>query len=168
MKLGRSVIGLPLFSALALVALAGCKNETSPSATEDPLTGDWNSTACYGSATKPEGVESCKTTLSFGKELDFEVTAQWVYPAAAEKQAGCVTTRRVTGQEWSTDHTKGTLKISGPAQATEERTDCVDEKDNQKAAPTTDVQSVSGESQYTVHGDTLTINSGKLRGSYTR
>ena len=77
MKLGRSLIGLPLFSVLALATMAGCKpGETTPSATEDPLTGQWNNTSCYGSTTKPADVESCKTTLDFDKDLDLEITAQ--------------------------------------------------------------------------------------------
>jgi len=174
MKSHQSPIKLSFLPLIALIALGGCKKdettETGTGATPDPLTGDWGSDICFGSAQKPADVESCKTTLSFSKDLDFTLEAEWVNLAATPEYPGCTTKKRVTGQKWATDHATNTLTLSGESRATMERTKCVNEKDNLQTAPTQDIAVAAGKYKYSVDddGDTLNIDSGPLRGAYKR
>lgn len=173
MKSHRSIIKLSFLPVIALVALAGCNEEskeTETGATPDPLTGDWSGAVCFGSAQKPAEVESCKTTLSFSKDLDFSMEAAWVNLAATTDNPGCTTTKRVTGQKWATDHETNTLTITGTSHATMERAKCVNEKDNLQTSATNDISIQAGKYRYSIDddGDTLNIESGPLRGAFTR
>lgn len=152
------------FSLLSLIAIAGCGS----SAEDDPLTGTWSNTTCYGVASKPADIESCNTELTFEPDLDIELTAEQISLAATATNPGCTTTRLVTGQQWSTNHATETFTVTGNGSATIERTNCIHEEDNMDATATTDVSIPGGESTYTLSDDTLTIRTGLLEGIYTR
>jgi len=94
-------------------------------------------------------------------------TASVVLPATAETP-GCTTTRQITGQQWSAEHETDTLTVTGEGVATIERTDCVNDDDNMDEAPTSDVSIPNGKTIYVLSGDTLTVKSGLLTGTYTR
>lgn len=173
-------VGLSLLSALAFSALAGCDQDTTTEtssdtdtdanrgASPDPLTGDWKGENCFGSAQKPSEVESCSITLSFSKDLDFSMEAAWVNLAATQEYPGCTTTKRVTGQKWSTDHDKDTIHITGTSHATMERAKCVDPKDEVQTSSTDDISVPAGDYHYSIDGTTLNIDSGPLKGVYAR
>jgi hypothetical protein len=151
-------------SVMSLIAIAGCGS----SAEDDPLTGTWSNSSCYGAASKPDDVESCNTELTFSGDLEIELMAERISLAATATNPGCTTTRLITGQEWSTDHEAGTFTVSGSGSATIERTDCVNEADDMDATSTKDVSIPAGETAYTLSDDTLTVKSGSLAGTYTR
>lgn len=174
MKSYRTTIGLSFVALMALASVSACKKEETKGggpepnsgATPDPLTGDWSGDICFGAAQKPDDVESCKTTLSFNKDLTFSVQAEWVNRAATATFPGCTTTKRLSGQKWSTDHETDTLTITGESHATMERAKCVNEKDNLQATAATDITVRAGEYQYSIDDGKLNIESGPLRGTY--
>ena len=161
MKLNKLALGLSLVS---LIAIAGCGSD----AANDPLAGTWSNTSCYGTSTKPADVESCKTELTFSNDLNVNLKAEWVSLAATAMYPGCTTTKAATGQQWSADHAKDTFTVMGKASATMERTNCVNATDDLSPAATTDLSIPSGDTTYTLSGDTLTVQSGSLKGAYTR
>lgn len=163
MNLHPIAIGISL---LSISAMLGCGKGTS--ATEDPLTGTWQNDACFGSPSKPSDIESCSVEVAFLKSLDFQLTARWISLAATAVNPGCTTTRRITGQTWSTNHEAGTLTLIGRGDATLERSACVDEKDNVPPEPTTDIEARPGDMSYEVGEDTLRILTGSLQGTYQR
>jgi len=79
---------------------------------------------------------------------------------------GCTTTRVVTGQTWSTD--SSTFVLNGTPKATIERSSCVNNRDELKVGPTTDMDMPTGEAKNTVLEKSLTIESGPLKGTYMR
>jgi hypothetical protein len=152
------------FSLVSLLAMAGC----GTSADDDPLAGTWSNSSCYGSTSKPADIESCTTELRFENDLTIELQAEWISLAATSTNPGCTTTKLVTGQQWSTDHERDTFTVTGGAEATMERTGCVNETDNMEPAATSDISIPTGETTYTLNGDTLTLQLGSLSGTYTR
>ena len=156
MILNRMALGL---SVAMVLAAAGCGGK-------DPLTGTWSNDSCYGSTTTPEGVKSCKTSLMFNDDLTFSIKAEELAMPATATAPGCTTTREITGQTWSTD--ARTFTIAGTGKATVERSGCVNDKDEFKAAPAADMNIPSGTAPYTLVDKSLTIESGPLKGTYTR
>lgn len=151
-------------STLALLALQGCGNGVA----DDPLTGTWSNTACFGSSSVPSDVASCSVTLTFSDGLDIQLKATWISLAATATNPGCTTTRLVQGQTWSADHDANTFTVSGDGTATMERSDCVNAEDNQSAVATTDIAIPSGDTTYSISGNTLTVTTGALKGTYSR
>ncbi|HRI70117.1 MAG TPA: hypothetical protein PK156_38065 [Polyangium sp.] len=163
MKLNQFAIGL---SFVSLFAIAGCGTD----AASDPLAGTWSNDKCFGTSSKPADVESCTTELSFSDGLDIELEATWVSLAATATNPGCTTTKVVTGQEWSTDHAKDTFTVAGTGTSTIERSKCVNDEDNLDAVATSDIEIPSGATTYMLgdNDDTLTVQTGSLKGVYTR
>jgi hypothetical protein len=147
-----------------LFAIAGCGTD----AADDPLAGTWSNDTCFGTSSKPADVESCTTELSFSNDLDVELEATWISLAATATYPGCTTTKLVTGQQWSTDHAKDTFTVDGGGESTVERSNCVNSEDDLSSTATTDISIPSGATTYTLSGDTLTVQSGTLKGVYTR
>lgn len=139
-----------------------CEASTS----DDPLTGTWSNDNCFGVSSMPDDIEACNTELSFNSGLDVELKVEWVSKAATANYAGCTTTRLVTGQTWSTDGS--TFTVSGDGVATSERTGCVNDADNSSPAKVSGIAIPSGDTSYTLSGDSLTVGSGALKGAYTR
>lgn len=160
MKLQMILLGTSLLASFA----AGCGNGVA----SDPLASTWNNESCFGSSSKPADVESCTVTLTFGDDLNVDLEARWISLAATATNPGCTTKKRVTGQTWSADHAANTFTVSGKGEATMERTDCVNDADNQAAAATTEIAIPSGDTSFEINADTLTITSGALSGKYTR
>lgn len=166
MILHRMAIGSLVLSMLALL---GCENGAiGDGGKEDPIAGKWTSDACYGGGATLANIESCSVELDLQSDLDLELKADWVSLPATEERPGCTTTRRVTGLKWHTDHKAGTLTVTGMANATIERTGCVKAEDNLKAEPAQDIEVRPGDMTYELKGDTLTILSGSLQGTYAR
>jgi azurin len=161
MTIHNIVIGFLLATGLAITS---CGNGV----TDDPLTGTWSNTDCFGSSSKPADVESCSTTLTFTNDLDVQLTASWISLAATKTHPGCTTTKVVTGQQWSAEHATDTFTVTGKGTATVERTDCVNSADDMKATGTTDISIPTGDTKYTISGDTLSVQSGPLEGTYHR
>ncbi len=157
----------PITFTLSLASLAvfvGC----GTTAADDPLSGSWKNTECFGSASKPADIESCSTEIKFTDALKVELTAVAVSLAATAITPGCTTTRSVTGQEWSTDHPSGTFTVTGTGTSTMKRTMCVTPADNKDSSPATDIAIPSGDTKYTLAGEVLTITTGSLKGVYKR
>src|SRR5512132_1460637 len=115
---------MPLCLSVAMVlAVAGCGGD-------DPLTGTWSNDTCFGSSTRPAGVEKCKTSLTFNDDLTFSIKSEELGMPATAAAPGCTTTREITGQTWSTD--ASTFTLAGAGRATIERSSCVNEKDEFK------------------------------------
>lgn len=154
------------FSLLSMFSVLGC--EQGDIASDDPLAGTWSNDACFGSSTMPEDVESCSTEITLANDLDVELKAEQLSLAATAMNPGCTTTRRITGQKWSTNHETDTLTITGRGNATIERSGCVKAEDNLEAEPTSDIALRPGDMRYELDGDTLSVLSGSLSGTYTR
>lgn len=163
MMLPRMILGLSLCGALAL---AGCG---TGSGADDPLTGSWSNATCYGSTSTPSDVASCSVTLSFTATLDVELTAAWISMPATAMYPGCTTTKRVSGQRWSTDAASptATLTVTGDGGSTVERTSCVNAADNLAAMATTDISIPSGDTEYQIVDGKLTILSSNIAGTYS-
>jgi hypothetical protein len=151
MMLGLSV-------ALAFAA-AGCGGD-------DPLTGTWTNTACFGEKATPAGIKSCSTELTFTADLAFSLKAKAFSEPATATAPGCTTTRSVDSQTWSTDGE--TFTLAGNGKATTERSSCVNASDEFKAVTTTDIAVAAGASGYVITDNSLTIAKGDLAGTYTR
>lgn len=143
---------------MALVGL-GCGGD-------DPLTGTWSNSECYGSKALPEGIKSCSMEVTFNADLTFSLKTEQLSEPATAVAPGCTTTRLVAGQTWSTDGS--TYDLAGTGKATLERSSCVNNTDELKAAPTTDITIPTGRSGYTITDTSLTIASGALAGTYTK
>jgi hypothetical protein len=165
MKLTQMALGLSL-GCLAVLAGAGCGG----SGPDDPLTGTWRNTTCFGSSSTPPDIAKCTVALTFTDDLDVELTAEWMSLPATSMYPRCTTTRRVTGQQWSTKHasTSETLAVTGNGTSTIERADCINEEDNMTAKPTEDISIPSGDTKYQISNGKLTILSGDLAGTYAR
>ncbi len=153
------------FSLLASFALAACGGTD---AVDDPLAGTWTNSECFGASSKPADIESCSTELTFTDALDITLQTEWISLAATATNPGCTTTKIASGQTWSASHADGTFTVSGDGSATMERSNCVDPADDSSAESTTDIAIPSGDHDYEISGDTLTIKSGALQGVYTR
>jgi hypothetical protein len=152
------------FSLVSLLAMAGCGNGVA----DDPLAGAWSNTSCFGSATKPVDIESCSSELTFSNDLEIQLKAEWISLAATAMHPGCTTTKVVTGQRWSAEHANDTFTVTGKGAATVARAYCVNTEDDLNATATTDIGIPDGDTTYTITGDTLTVQSGSLKGVYTR
>ena len=159
MKLNRMTLRLSLG---ALLALSGCES----SGPDDPLTGTWSNTSCFGSTTTPADVEKCTTALTFTTGLDIELKAVWFSMPATATNPRCTTTREVTGQKWSTD--AATFTVTGSGSATIKRTNCVNQTDDLSASPTSGISIPGGGARYQISNNTLTVLSGDLAGTYTK
>lgn len=146
--------------------MVGCSDAASD-ATPDPLADSWSNSECFGMS-KPADIESCSTEITFTDDLEFELVAEWVSLAATADFPGCTTTRRITGQTWSTDHDAGTFTLSNGGVATLERANCVNEEDNQEPTEIEGFDVDAGDSVYDIQGDTLSVETGSLEGSYAR
>lgn len=153
------------FSLGTTLALIGCG-----SSDPDPMTGTWSNKTCFGTSATPPDIEKCSVALTFTNELDVELKADWVSLPATAMYPRCTTTRRITGQRWSTEHATAseTLTVTGSGKATIERAGCVNMADNMAAMPTSDISIPSGEADYQITGGTLTILAGDLKGTYIR
>lgn len=160
MKFNKIALGFSFVSGLAMV---GCGNGVD----DDPLAGTWSNTNCFGES-KPADIESCNTELTFTNDLDIELRATWISLAATATNPGCTTTMMVTGQQWSAEHAADTFTVTGKGESTKERTECVNEEDNLEATATSDISIPDGDTEYTISGDTLTVKSGALAGTYSR
>lgn len=144
-----------------LILSAGCR-------TSDPLAGTWKNDTCYGSDSMPEDVESCGLALTFTDALDISLDADWVSMPATAENPGCITRKSVTGQTWSTapasDH--DVLTVEGQGSATVERTDCVNAEDDMDETATSDIDIPSGDIDYQISDDVLTVLTGELAGTY--
>lgn len=161
MNFHNIAFGLSFVTALAMT---GCGSE----AEDDPLAATWSNTECFGMASKPDDVESCTSALMFTNDLELELRTDWISLSATATNPGCTTTRQVKGQQWSADHDQQTFTLTGNGEATIERTNCVNDEDNLETTATNDLDIPSGDSPYTINGDTLTVDSGALRGTYKR
>lgn len=159
MKLTQMALGLSLGSVLAVT---GCGS----SGADDPLAGTWRNTACFGSESTPADIAGCTVELTFTNDLDIELKAEWMSRPATLTHPGCTTTKRVTGQQWSTDSRM--LAVTGHGEATIERADCVNMEDDMTATSTSDISIPSGDTKYQISNDKLTILSRSLAGTYTR
>lgn len=151
-------------SFLSLLAIAACGSAAS----DDPLADTWSSTSCYGASSKPADVESCYTELTLGDDLTVELKTEQLSLAATSSNPGCTTTWLITGQQWSTDHVSETLTLKGKGATTVERAGCIHEADDKEAAATSDLSIAEGSGTYTINEDSLAIESGPLKGTYTR
>lgn len=133
---------------------------------DDPLTGSWSNSTCFGSTNMPEGIKDCKTSLTFSADLTFSLDAQQFSEPATATNPGCTTTRKIEGQTWSTDGTSFTLESTG--KATMERSSCINATDESTAVATTDIAVPTGRAEYVITDTSLTIASGPLKGTYTR
>ena len=160
MTFTQLTLSLSLGSMLALVGCGG--------STPDPMSGTWSNATCFGSSVTPPDIEKCAVALTFTDELDVELKADWMSLAATATYPGCTTTRRVTGQRWSTEHATDseTLTVTGSGKATIERSGCVNMGDNLAATNTSDISIPAGDTEYQISDDTLTILSGNLSGTY--
>jgi hypothetical protein len=163
MTLPRIILGLSL---AGMLALAGCGGTGS---TSDPLTGTWSNATCYGSTSTPSNISSCSVTLSFTADLNVGLTAAWISMPATAMYPGCTTTKRVSGQLWSTDDAMPTetLTVTGTGDATMERTGCVNAVDDLEAMSTSDISIPSGDTQYQIIDGKLTILSSNIAGTYS-
>jgi hypothetical protein len=161
MKLQMIILGTSLVAAFA----AGCGGNGVAS---DPLASTWSNESCFGASSKPADIESCSVALTFSDDLSIDLEARWLSLSATATNPGCTTTKRVTGQTWSTDHGANTFTVSGKGDATMERSDCVNDADNQAAATTTEIAIPTGDTSFEINADTLTISAGALAGKYTR
>lgn len=150
----------------AVLSLAGCGG----SGPDDPLTGTWSNKACYGAESTPSDIAECGVELTFTDDLEIELKADWVSLPATSTHPRCTTTKRVTGQRWSTRQEADSqiLTVTGSGTATIERADCVNTEDDLTAEPTSDISIPSGDAKYQITGGKLTILAGGLAGTYTR
>lgn len=158
MKLTKMALGLSLGFVFAVTGCAG--------GGDDPLTGTWKNKACFGSESAPADIKECTVTLTFTDDLDIELAAEWMSRPATLTNPGCTTTKRVTGQQWSTD--SETLAVTGSGHSTIERANCVNMEDNMMAKATTEISIPSGDTKYQISNNQLTILSRGLAGTYTR
>jgi hypothetical protein len=156
MFLNRMALGLSVAMVFAGVGCGG----------DDPLTGSWTNTACFGAKATPDGVKSCTTTLSFTNELAFSLKSEQFSEPATAVAPGCTTTRLVEGQSWSTDG--DTFTLAGGGKATLARSSCVNATDEFPATTTTDIAIPSAGSGYVITDNSLTIAAGLLAGTYTK
>ena len=163
MTLPRILLGL---SVGALLALTGCGGTASGT---DPLTGTWSNATCFGSTSTPSNISSCSVALSFTADLNMGLTAAWISMPATAMYPGCTTTKRVSGQLWSTDDAMPTetLTVTGVGDSTVERTGCVNAADDLEAMSTSDISIPSGETKYQIVDGKLTILSGSIAGTYS-
>ncbi len=162
MKFAQLTLTLSLGAVLSLV---GCG-----SGDPDPMTGTWSNSTCFGSSVTPPDIAKCAVALTFSNELHVELKADWISLPATAMYPRCKTTRRVTGQRWSTEHATSseTLTVTGSGEATIERAGCVNMEDDLAAVSTSDITIPPGEAEYQISNGTLTILTGSLKGTYTR
>lgn len=152
------LLGLSLVS---LLVASGCSSS-------DPLSGTWSNDTCFGSDAMPDDIESCEVALTFTDELDVSLAAEWVSLPATADYPGCITTKIVTGQSWSTDAGDNfdVLTIEGSGAATIERAGCVNADDDMDPQATTDISIPSGDIHYQISDGVLTILTSALQGAY--
>ena len=83
--------------------------------------------------------------ITLADDLSFSVKAEELSMPATAAAPGCITTRVVTGQTWSTD--SSTFVLNGTPKATIERSSCVNNRDELKVGPTTDMDMPIGEAR---------------------
>ncbi len=152
--------------ALILVLAAGCATNGA----DDPLTGTWSNTSCFGSTTMPMDIQSCSMAITFGADLSITlVDSRQSLPATAVYPR-CTAIRRVTGQRFSTARgAQGmTFSVSSGGSSTLERTGCAIESDNRAPTPDSVTSIPVGLTPYQLSGETLTIAGGSLAGVYAR
>lgn len=160
----RTMLLAPLFAALAT---AGC----AVNGPNDALTGTWTNTSCFGATAMPADIQSCSITLAFGADLSVAMTdARQSQPATAQWPR-CTTTRRVTGQQYSTSNgatNSNTMTITGSSTSTMERTGCANAADNSPPAADSVDSIAPGELNYEISANVLTIPTGPFAGHYSR
>lgn len=154
-------------SLVAIVlSMTGCGIGDS----SDDLAGTWSNTTCYGSTSTPADIEECSVSLTFTDALTMELQADWLSLPATAEHPGCTTTKLVTGHTWSTLEEKDydVLAVAGEGTSTIERSGCVYDEDNMDPTGTSDISVPNGDVNYQISGDTLTILSSGLEGTYTQ
>lgn len=162
--IARSTIPATMF---AVLATAGC----AINGPNDALTGTWTNSDCFGSPAMPADIQSCSISLAFASDLSVSLTDTRQSQPATALYPRCTTTRRVTGQQYSTSDPASnsrTVTITGSGTSTLERTGCANSTDN--AAPTADTADSipSGALGYELGADILTFATGPLAGHYSR
>ena len=160
MSFDHLVLGLSL---LTLITAAGCRSS-------DPLSGSWSNDTCYGSDSTPDDIESCGVALTFTDGLEISMDAKWVSLPATANYPGCITTRSVTGQSWSTTQEADfdVLHVEGRSHATIERNGCVYPADDLDQTGTSDISIASGDVNYQISDNVLTVLTGDFQGAYTQ
>jgi hypothetical protein len=158
MPIMHRVLGLSL---VGLIASTGCRSS-------DPLSGTWSNDTCFGTESTPDDIESCGVTLTFTDDLEMSLAAEWVSLPATADYPGCITTKRVTGQSWSTEAEADfdVLFVDGDGTATVERDGCVNAEDDMYPTATSGISIPSGEIEYQISDDVLTILTSDLQGAY--
>ena len=157
------VVRIAVPMAALLVLSIGCGGKGP----DDPITGTWANSDCFGDTSMPADIQTCKLSLQFDSSLKFTlIDARQSLPATAVNPR-CNTIRTVTGLTYSTD-SKGTLTLAGSSGSTVERKDCVNAADNQAKVADSRDSVAAGPFGYSITGKTLTISSGQLAGEYVR
>ncbi len=162
--INRTMLFAPL---LALLGSGGC----TINGPNDPLTGTWTNTSCYGSGSMPVDIQSCSLSLAFGADLSIVLTDQRQALPATLIYPRCTTTRRVSGQQYSTSNGASAsmiVTVSGNGTSTVERTGCANPSDNAAPAPDSVDSIPNGGTTYEISASVLTIPTGPLAGHYSR
>ncbi len=148
---------------VAWMTLIGCGGKGP----DDPLTGTWSNSVCFGDETKPADIQTCALTLRFEADLKFSLIDTRQSMPATAVYPRCSAIRTVTGLTYSTN-SMGTVTISGSSASTLERKACADATDNQ--APMADGRDsvAAGAISYAIKDKTLSLTTGPLRGDYAR
>jgi hypothetical protein len=144
-----------------MIASTGCR----PS---DPLVGTWSNDTCFGTATTPPDIEKCSVALTFNDGLEISLVAEWFTLPATAERPGCIITKEVTGQSWSTTARADfdVLHVDGTGEATVERHGCVYPEDDLDQTATSDLEIPSGDINYQISSGTLTVLTSDLAGTY--
>ncbi len=150
-----------------LAALLGLSMGCGGKGPDDPITGTWANASCYGDATMPSDVQTCKLSVRFDADLSVTlIDSRQSLPATAVNPR-CNAIRTVTGMKYSTNN-MGTLSFTGTSTSTLERKDCANAADNQPVMSDTRDSLAAGALTYTITAKTLSITAGQIVGEYTR
>ena len=134
---------------------------------DDPLTGTWSNTACFGDTQQPDDIQSCSTKLRFDADLTLTLTDTRQSLPATAVYPRCTATRAVKGLRYSTD-SEGTVTLTGTTSSTLVRQDCSNAADNQSEIADTRDSVPAGTSRYSITNRTLSLTTGPLSGEYQR
>ena len=150
---------IPL-SALLVLSL-GCGGKGP----DDPITGTWGNATCFGDASMPADIQTCKLSVRFDADLSVTLIDSRQSLPATSVFPRCIAERTVTGMKYSTNN-MGTLTLTGSSTSTLARTNCANEADNQaKMADTRDALN-PGTLTYSIAAKTLSITAGQIVGDF--